>query len=93
MEAGACSCSFDDADGLDCYEELERTARKDYVCCECGVTISAGDRYQYVEGVSEGQWWSWKTCLPCARIRRDFCAPFEHLREVLLDLLGFDYLA
>jgi len=34
---------------------------------------------------------TFKTCMPCSRIRDEFCAGFQEVREVVSDCLGFDY--
>lgn len=44
-------------------------ARKQHKCCECGFAISAGDRYQRIDGIWEGEAKSFFTCLSCAEVR------------------------
>lgn len=48
-------------------------ARKPAVCCECRETIEPGERYEMVSGKWDGEWSSFKTCLPCKEIREAFC--------------------
>jgi hypothetical protein len=48
-------------------------ARKPQKCCECGERINPGDRYEIVSGKWDGEWASFKTCLPCKEIREAFC--------------------
>lgn len=49
-----------------------RTARREHNCCECGVTIYAGETYEYASGVWEHKGASYKTCIVCAEFREDF---------------------
>lgn len=90
MEAGMCSCDFPDAEPLKPYRETEHTARKDRVCCECREVIPAGTRYQKITGHAECGWVEFHTCIPCSRIRRNFCAPLEELNDAVRDALGID---
>ena len=62
-------------------------------CCECRCKIGVGERYEYVRGKWEGDWDTFRTCLTCARIRRDYGCSFGGLREELWDALGMDYVA
>src|SRR5262245_32137550 len=48
-------------------------AKKPQKCCECKETINPGDQYEVVSGKWEGEWSSFKTCAPCADIRKTFC--------------------
>lgn len=48
-------------------------AHKPQKCCECHDPINPGDRYEVVSGKWEGEWMSFKTCLPCKEIRETFC--------------------
>lgn len=48
------------------------TAKKKHCCHECGCIINPGEKYEYVAGVWDGDFDVWKTCLPCATIRKDF---------------------
>lgn len=92
MEAGACSCDFDYDWVAEVHREETRTARKEHKCYECRAPILPGQKYVYVFQAGDGETFSAHFCLPCERIRRDFCAPYGMLRETLWDLLGFDYL-
>jgi hypothetical protein len=51
------------------YNEVIRRARKPHKCCECGVTIAAGEQYQAVCAKWDGQFDSFCTCMPCVEIR------------------------
>ena len=50
------------------FSSVERTARKQHKCCECGQEINPGERYQYSFGVWDSEPESFKQCLTCARI-------------------------
>lgn len=90
-----CSCDYDGPyDGPKVYHEAQPIARKEHRCCECGGIIKVGERYERVEGLWDDVWATFKTCLPCVRIRNEFCPTgfvFEELRETLYACLGFDY--
>lgn len=47
-------------------------ARKEYHCCECGDTITRGQKYERVEGASDGEFSTYITCLVCAEIAESF---------------------
>lgn len=81
---------------MNCHKETKPTARKPHICCECFITINAGEKYQYCTGVFEGDPYTVKTCLECAEIRKqanqdaqdDYeCIPFGGLRHYLEDEL------
>ena len=48
-------------------------ARKPQTCCECKCAIEPGDTYEVASGKWDGEWASFKTCAPCAEVRRVFC--------------------
>jgi len=92
--ACTCACSFDSDDYAPaCLWVRKPKARKAHVCVECGAEIKSGEVYERTSGVWDGRPDSFATCLPCARIREDICecAPFGHMREMIRDELGFDY--
>jgi hypothetical protein len=88
MEASFCSC--DQGDWPEVFEKRVLRARKRYRCCECGSVIGVGEMYERVSGLWDGRWARYKTCVVCARIRRDYCAPFGYLRETIWEGLGTD---
>ena len=89
MEAGICYCDYEP---WQWWDGRKPRARRAYYCCECGEKIHRGEVYEYVAAKFQGNFFTYKTCLPCSRIRRDYCAPYLMLREVLWDCLGYDYL-
>lgn len=62
-------CFVDCDDGLDFYDVSWRRARKVHRCCECYETIAAGTRYEYVAGLWDGTFSTFKTCDRCVRAR------------------------
>lgn len=65
----------DNYDPAEIFDEEIRTARKEYKCCECNSVIQKGQKYQYVHGMWGGEWSTFKTCIPCATIRKQiFCS-------------------
>ena len=87
-----CICDFDADQQPEFIRYSEVRARKEYKCCECGSPIHAGATYEYVVGKWEGDFDSFKTCIPCAAIRTDFCGSFGELRNDIWECLGLDYI-
>jgi len=94
MSGISCDCSVD----VDCGPELHnaeiRTARKEHKCCECYELISPGDKYEYVHGLWECDWRTYKTCFTCMTIRNDYCPwgwIYGDLRSHLWECLELDY--
>jgi hypothetical protein len=69
---GMCSCDLD-YDEPRIYNKATRQARKRHKCFECDAWIEPGTVYEHVSGLYDGAWFTFKTHLPCAGIRRDFC--------------------
>lgn len=90
MEAGMCSCDYDGCE-CDLVKIERRKARKAHRCVECGEPIEPGTYYEHARCLCEGEWSSDATCIPCSRIRKNFCAPIGALRDELIFALGFDY--
>jgi len=52
-----------------------RTAKQPHQCCECGMAIAALEQYEYTAGAWDGDFRTFKTCLPCVEIRDElFCS-------------------
>ena len=60
------SCDWDPAA---VYRVDPRKAARDHVCCECSGTIVKGERHEYVTGLWDGHWDSFRTCPDCLPIR------------------------
>lgn len=50
------------------FESKQVTARKDHICCECGVTIQKSTKYQVLSGLWDGDFSTFKQCKRCAVI-------------------------
>lgn len=49
--------------------EKIRKAKKQHECCECRESIRVDERYERITGVWDGEFSTFKTCMPCARLR------------------------
>lgn len=82
-----CECDYDSfLNVLD--ERMVKQARKDHKCSECRRTIKAGESYESVFGISEGEGCTYKTCAQCLALREwvkahipCFCWAFTMMRE------------
>ncbi len=83
----------DEGESYDHGSVAVRTARKDYVCCECGDAIPAGSKYEDFWGVYDGQWDNHRTCARCAQVAIDFFRGriFGQMVEYFSEDHGFDY--
>lgn len=67
-----CAISYDGDDYGEFQVHEMRTARKNYICCECGRAISPGDKYEYVAGKWDSGFATHRTCALCVEIREAF---------------------
>lgn len=91
----ACDCSVDHDLDTEMFRERVIKARKQHTCCECGDVIASGSLHELATGKCDGDFFSVRTCLPCSRIRADYCPGgwiYGELRERLHECLGFDYI-
>lgn len=72
MTVTCCPLESGDGDRPSCFSRAVRKARKEHRCGECGESIGAGQRYEYVSGIWDGEPSSHKTCLSCQQIRDHF---------------------
>ena len=56
-------------EGPSAYWETYPKARKEHTCCECLSVIAKGEKYQLFEGVWDGEFSRYRTCLICADVR------------------------
>jgi hypothetical protein len=54
------------------YLEKHRISRKPHRCCECNGTIFYKEKYVHVSGIWGGQPDSFKFCVDCWEMRKDF---------------------
>ena len=64
-----CQCLEEVEPGF--YREDKRTARKSHTCCECGITITPGQRYVSIAGKGDGKFWSDSMCEICMKIVKE----------------------
>ena len=63
------SVNPDDYEPPEFFDETTPRARKRYRCCECQTHIPIGDRYTKSTGKWDGSVSSFKSCMPCGRLR------------------------
>ena len=85
------SCCLND-EGPSVFDEQWRVARKRHRCCECGDYILTGMEYQYIRGMWDGMWDSYKTCALCADLRDSLtnvvCVTLGGLSECYTDYIA-----
>ncbi len=62
------TCLFFDHKSVDktqFFQERTRVARKQHRCVECARAIATGEKYRVGSGMSDGKFWTRKTCLDC----------------------------
>jgi len=78
-----------DVESMKMYSQNIVKARKPAKCCECRRPINKGDKYEYVKGRYDGDWYVYRTCALCVEIRTVFtCGKgfyFETLWEDMAD--------
>ena len=87
-------CCIDPGDEPSVYSDPIRTACKAHTCCECGETITVGEKYEDFAGCWDGDWSRHKTCWFCLKIREDFFScgwTFTTLVEDFRECHGWDY--
>ena len=74
MGEGFCDVSLSDYDGdqASVFRSHTPTARKAHKCYECGVTIPVGAKYERVNGLWDARWSTYRFCLPCSEIAKEF---------------------
>lgn len=82
-----CECDYDSV--LEVMDErIVKAARKDHKCSECQRTIKAGESYEFVFGIADGEGCTYKTCSHCLALREwikahipCFCWAYTMMRE------------
>lgn len=69
-DCGVCLAPWDGDTQM--YRSREVTARSDWECDECGSPIPKGSRFVLAQGLTEGDFWTCKTCLICDEIAAAF---------------------
>jgi hypothetical protein len=73
-------------------------AAKPHKCDECRATIEKGERHDYTAGRVEGDFTSYRLCLPCAELAAAYCREFDdgegfplgEIRSTLRDYEGVE---
>ena len=83
-----CSCTVEtDCDeGPSFFSSRERKARKEHKCNECRRIISPGETYEYIAGVWDGSFDTYKTCSDCLSVRDEFFKSGYILSDIWMDL-------
>ena len=55
-----------------------RKARKAHTCYECKGLIPVGGKYHMYTGLHEGEWYSYKICIPCEFRRHEVAFEGEY---------------
>lgn len=58
-------CRIDDCERVEIFQKVDRKARKEHSCSECGRPIAIGETYHYVAGKIEGRLDTYYTCSHC----------------------------
>lgn len=69
-DCGVCLASWDGETVM--YRSREVKARHAWKCDECGRDIPKGSRYVLAQGLTDGDFWTCKTCLICDEIAEAF---------------------
>ena len=86
-----CCCISDGYDGVDVYHRIERKARKEHKCYECGDIIPKGKLYERISAC-DGTWTNMNLCKICRAIIDDFLCgfhPFGGVYEEFCECMGF----
>lgn len=62
----------DDGESATLSRDRVLVARKEHVCGECDEPIPVGAKYERTDGLWDGSWSTYKTCLSCVEIRNHF---------------------
>lgn len=69
-----CETSIGDFDGetVEVWHEETRRARKAHPCYECRAGIRPGDEHAVIKMLYERRWETYRICLPCYEIHKEF---------------------
>lgn len=74
-------CDCDVGNAPSCFRAVQRKARKQHRCVECGKSILAGALYEYTSGIWDGAPSDFKTCLRCVVLREAHIKAEEALQR------------
>jgi len=74
MTDGFCDVSIGGYDGdvASVWNVKTVKARTPHVCDECGETIVPTQQYERASGLFDGEWSTWRICLPCCEVSAEF---------------------
>ena len=91
-----CSC-YDVGEGYgpdsdDLFQQAFFKSRKERICCECGIPIKKGEKYQSSHGRWDDRWDTFDMCETCAKIRADLTPSccFGELKIALRECLDVE---
>lgn len=61
-------CMVDDGDGWEVCRVEQRRAAKAHRCDECSRTIEPGENYEWLTGLFDGSWSTYRTCQHCKAV-------------------------
>ena len=87
-----------DCDPTELFKSKIVKGRKEYECCECYEIIPKSKKHESASGLSNGEFWNYRTCNACCEIRDEYTrdgfifgalweAMNEDCREMPLDSL------
>jgi len=71
-------------------------ARKEHTCCECGSTVTKGEKYEKIDGLWD-DFETYKTCMFCSGVRISAHSDFDLMSDEgfafgeLWECVGSDY--
>jgi len=85
-----CACVYIENDGgPEFIRETLPKARKIHLCSECHSKIQPGSIYERAEGVWDGDFRTYKTCLDCKSVRDEFFCDGWTYEQLWNDLYEF----
>lgn len=72
-------------DPMESISESLPSCRIPFKCCECGLEVPKGDKYEKIVGRYDGEFLTYRTCLLCVEIRNVFTCGKGWMFESLWD--------
>jgi hypothetical protein len=85
-----CIVDYDDGERPEFVHFETPKARRHHRCCECQGQILPGRKYERMVGKWDGEFASFKTCLPCVEIRNKMVCSYDigAMWENIMDTIG-----
>jgi len=85
-----CACVYiENEGGPEFIKETTPVARKEHICSECRKKIQIKEKYERAEGVWDGDFRTYKTCLDCRSVRSEFFCNGWTYEQIWNDLHEF----